>query len=36
MKTSFEIQKTQVDLKEEIKYILNIQPAKDNTAINKS
>lgn len=36
MKTLFEIQKTQVDLMEEIKFIVNIQPAKDNIAINRS
>ena len=35
MKTLFEIQNTQVDLMEEIKSIVNIQPAKDNTAINR-
>ena len=36
MKTLFEIQNTQVDLMEEIKFIVNIQPGKENTASNKS
>jgi uncharacterized membrane protein len=35
MKTLFEIQQTQVDLMEEIKSALNIQPTEDNPAINK-
>jgi len=35
MKTLFEIQKTQMDLMEEIKSIVNIQPAKDNTVTHK-
>jgi len=35
MKTLFEIQKTQMDLMEEIKSIVNIQPVKGNAVINK-
>lgn len=35
MKTLFEIQKTQMDLMEEIKSIVNIEPAKDNSVVHK-
>jgi len=35
MQTLFEIQKTQVELMEDIKSLVKIKPGKDNTAINK-